>query len=187
MRNRPQWMTCNPKNQIGSLTKRRRRDPRIRTPLDRGPSDVWHYNIYRRSLSIGIDSLRNDRNPKSLSHYPSRYNIFYFLHGMLRTLRKNLLLPHWGYFRCTWSIVEESFASTLGIVLLCLGPSRKNLLPLPWGWCSRYTGSTVEESSASLLGIIFLSLCDLLEMVLGCTCFIGGRVFCFLYCLLGGP
>ena len=27
---------------------------------------------------------------------------------------------------------------------------------------------------------MFLNLCDLLEIVLGCTCFNGGRIFCFL-------
>ena len=70
MRNRPQRMSRYPKKKISSLRKLRRRDPRIRTPLDRGSSDVWHDNIYRKSLSIGIDKLRNDWNPKSLSHYP---------------------------------------------------------------------------------------------------------------------
>ena len=40
MRNRPQRMTCYPKEKIGSLSKLSRRDLRIRTPLDRRPSDV---------------------------------------------------------------------------------------------------------------------------------------------------
>ena len=40
MRNRPQRMTRYPKEKIGSLSKLSRRDPRIRTPLDRRPSDV---------------------------------------------------------------------------------------------------------------------------------------------------
>ena len=40
MRNRPQGMTRYPKKKIGSLKKLRRRDPKIRTPLDRRPSDV---------------------------------------------------------------------------------------------------------------------------------------------------
>ena len=35
MRNRPQRMTRYPKKKIGSLRKYRRRDPRIRIPLDR--------------------------------------------------------------------------------------------------------------------------------------------------------
>ena len=64
MRNRPQGMTCNFKKQICGLRKRRRCDPRIKTPLDRWSSDVWH------DLIIGIDRIRDDRNPKSLSHYP---------------------------------------------------------------------------------------------------------------------
>ena len=40
MRNRPQKMTRYPKEKIGSLRKLSRRDPRIRTSLDRRPSDV---------------------------------------------------------------------------------------------------------------------------------------------------
>ena len=40
MRDRPQRMTCYPKEKIGSLRKLSRHDPRIRTPLDRRPSDV---------------------------------------------------------------------------------------------------------------------------------------------------
>ena len=40
MRNRPQRMTHYPKEKIGSLSKLSRRDSRIRTPLDRRPSDV---------------------------------------------------------------------------------------------------------------------------------------------------
>ena len=62
-------MTRYLKKKIGSLRKHRRHYPRIRTPLDRGPSDVLHDDIYRRNLCIGINRLRNDRNPKSLSHY----------------------------------------------------------------------------------------------------------------------
>ena len=40
MRNGLQRMTRYPKKKIGSLRKRRRCDPRIKTPLDRGPSNV---------------------------------------------------------------------------------------------------------------------------------------------------
>ena len=40
MRNRPQRMTRYPKEKISSLSKLNRRDLRIRTPLDRRPSDV---------------------------------------------------------------------------------------------------------------------------------------------------
>ena len=70
MRNRPQEMTRNSKKQICGLKKCRRCDLRIRTPLDRWSSDVWHDLIYRRWLIIGIYRIRDDRNPKSLSHYP---------------------------------------------------------------------------------------------------------------------
>ena len=40
VRNRPQRMTCYPKEKIGSLSKLSRHDPKIRTPLDRRPSDI---------------------------------------------------------------------------------------------------------------------------------------------------
>ena len=40
MRNRPQRMTRYLKEKIGSLSKLSECDPRIRTPLDRRPSDV---------------------------------------------------------------------------------------------------------------------------------------------------
>ena len=40
IRDRSQRMTQYPKEKIGSLRKLSRRDPRIRTPLDRRPSDV---------------------------------------------------------------------------------------------------------------------------------------------------
>ena len=49
--------------------------------------------------------------------------IFFFLHGLVRTLRKNLLLPHWGFFfffRCIGLIGEESFASSQGILQVYL-------------------------------------------------------------------
>ena len=40
MKNRPQKMTRYPKEKIGSLRKLNKRDPRIKTSLDRRPSDV---------------------------------------------------------------------------------------------------------------------------------------------------
>ena len=40
MRDKPQRMTGYPKEKIGSLSKLSGLDPRIRTPLDRRPSDV---------------------------------------------------------------------------------------------------------------------------------------------------
>ena len=40
MRDRPQRMTSYPKEKIGRHSKLSGRDPRIRTPLDRRPSDV---------------------------------------------------------------------------------------------------------------------------------------------------
>ena len=42
MRDRPQGMTRYPKEEIGSLSELSRSDPRIRTPLERSPSDIRH-------------------------------------------------------------------------------------------------------------------------------------------------
>ena len=70
MRDRPQRMTHYPKEKIGSLSKLSKRNPRIRTPLDRRPSDVWHNVIKGWRLLIRIDRLPKNRNPKSFSHYP---------------------------------------------------------------------------------------------------------------------
>ena len=42
MRDRPQRMTSNPKEKIMNLSELSSSDPKIRTPLDRRPSDVRH-------------------------------------------------------------------------------------------------------------------------------------------------
>ena len=70
MRNRLQRMMRYLKEKIDSLNKLSRRDLRIRTPLDRRPSNVWHNIIKGWRLCIRIDGLLNYRNTKSLSHYP---------------------------------------------------------------------------------------------------------------------
>ena len=70
MRDRPQRMTGYPKEKIGSLRKFSGCDPRIKTLLDRGPSDILHNVIKRWRLLLRIDKLPNDRNPRSISHYP---------------------------------------------------------------------------------------------------------------------
>ena len=70
MRNRPSRMIHYPKEKICSLNKLNRHDPRIKTPLDIKPNDVWHNVIKGWRLCIRIDGLPNYRNTKSLSHYP---------------------------------------------------------------------------------------------------------------------
>ena len=70
MRDRPQRMTCYPKEKISSFSKLSGRDPRIRTSLDRRPNDVWHIVIKGWRLHIKIDRLPNYWNTKSLNHYP---------------------------------------------------------------------------------------------------------------------
>ena len=137
---------------------------------------------------LGVrNSLRSSRNGlaekqcnfcRCLIHWE---RIFCFLHGMLKTFK------------------EESPASSLAILQVYL---------VHWGRifhfltrnCLIMLGSIGEESSTPFMGmmfqiclihqeiifcfvtgIVFLSLCDLLEMVLGCTYFIGGRYFCYFF------
>ena len=70
MRDRLQRMTGYPKEKIGSLSKLSGRDPRIKTPLDRRLNDVWYSVIKGWRLLIRLDRLPNNRNLKSISHYP---------------------------------------------------------------------------------------------------------------------
>ena len=77
MKDRPQGMTRYPEEKIGSLSELCRSDPRIRTPLDRSPSDVRHDVIQGRRLIIGIDGVLDQRYPKSISHYPRSNGILY--------------------------------------------------------------------------------------------------------------
>ena len=99
MRNGPQGMTCNSKKQICGLKKGRRRDPRIRTPLDRWSSNVWYDLINRKWLIIGIDRIGDNRDPKSLSHY-------LWGNGELNT---SYLTPNngVGIIDVTWKVREE--------------------------------------------------------------------------------
>ena len=77
MRYRPQGMTRYPKEKIGSLSKLSRSDPRIRTPLDRSPSDIRHNVVQGRRLIIRIDRVLDQRYPKSIIHYPRSNGILY--------------------------------------------------------------------------------------------------------------
>ena len=77
MRDRPQGMSCYPKEKIGSLSELSRSDPRIRTPSDKSPGDVRHDIVQRRRLIIGIDRVLDQRYPKSISHYPRSNGILY--------------------------------------------------------------------------------------------------------------
>ena len=77
MRDRPQGMTRYPKEKIGSLSELSRSDSRIKTPPDRSPNDVRHDVVQGRRLIIGIDRVRDQQYPKSISHYPRSNGILY--------------------------------------------------------------------------------------------------------------
>ena len=66
-----------PKEKIGSLSELSRSELRIRTPLDRSPSDVRHDVVQGRRLIIGIDRMLDQRYPKSINHYPKSNDILY--------------------------------------------------------------------------------------------------------------
>ena len=57
MRDRSKIMTSNPKEEIMNLNELNSGDPRIRTPLDRRPSDIRHDVVQGRRLIIGIDRV----------------------------------------------------------------------------------------------------------------------------------
>ena len=77
MRDRPQGMTRYLKEKIGSLSELSKSDSRIRTPLDRSPSDVRHDVVQGRRLIIGIDKVLDQWYPKSISHNPRINGILY--------------------------------------------------------------------------------------------------------------
>ena len=69
MRDRPKRMTSNPKEKIMNLSKLSSGDLRIRTPLDRRPSDVRHDVVQGRGLIIRINLMLDQWHPKGISHY----------------------------------------------------------------------------------------------------------------------
>ena len=69
MRDMPQGMAGNPKEELMSLSELSSSDPRIRTPPDKRPSDVRHDVINRCRLIIRLDRMLDHRYPKSSSHY----------------------------------------------------------------------------------------------------------------------
>ena len=69
MRDRPQRMTSYPKEKIVNLNEISSNDLRIRTPLDRRPSDVRHDVVQGRRLIIKVDRMLDHWHPKSISHY----------------------------------------------------------------------------------------------------------------------
>ena len=114
--------------------------------------------------------------------------IFYFLNAMLRTLRKNLLLPYQGCFQVYLIYWGRIFCFLTGDCLSMLGSIGEESSTSTMGMMSKICLIRQGRIFCFLTGIVFLTLCDLPEMVLGCTCLIeGGRVFYFLYYSLGNP
>ena len=77
MRDRPKRMTRNPKEKIVNLSELSYSDPRIRTPLDKRPSDIRHDVVQGRGLIIRVDRMLDHRYPKSISHYRRSNGVFF--------------------------------------------------------------------------------------------------------------
>ena len=69
MRDRPKRMTSNPKKKIVNLSELSSSDLRIRTSLDRRPSDIRHDVVQGRRLIIRVDRMLDHWHLKSSSHY----------------------------------------------------------------------------------------------------------------------
>ena len=69
MRDRSKRMTSNPKEEIMNLSELNSGDLRIRTPLDRRPSDIRHDVVQERRLIIKVDRMLDHWHPKGISHY----------------------------------------------------------------------------------------------------------------------
>ena len=69
MRDRPKRVTSNPKEKIVNLSEFSSRDPRIRIPLDKRPSDIRHDVVQGRRLIIRVDRMLDHWHPKSINHY----------------------------------------------------------------------------------------------------------------------
>ena len=69
MREKPKRMTSNPKEEIMNFSELSNGDPRIRTPLDRRPSDIRHDVVQGRRFIIKVDRMLDHWHLKSISHY----------------------------------------------------------------------------------------------------------------------
>ena len=62
-------MTSNPKENIMNQSELSSGDPRIKTPLNRRPSDIRHDVIQGRRLIIRVDRMPDHWYPKGINHY----------------------------------------------------------------------------------------------------------------------
>ena len=69
MRDTLKRMTSNPKEEIMNLSELSNGNPRIRTPLDRRPSDIRHDVVQGRRLILRVDKMLDHWHPKGINHY----------------------------------------------------------------------------------------------------------------------
>ena len=69
MRDGPNRMARNSEKEIMNLSQLVRANPKIRTPLDRRSSKIWHDVIQGRRLIVRINRILDHRHPKSRGHY----------------------------------------------------------------------------------------------------------------------
>ena len=104
MRDGPDQMARNPKKEIMNLSQLSRDDPRIRTPLDRSPSKIWHDVIKRRRLIVKINRMLDLKHPKSRGHYHGSNGVLFTPYPTLHILSvKNYWSGQRGLSRTLWS------------------------------------------------------------------------------------
>ena len=69
MRDKPKRMTSNPKEEIMNFSELSNGDPRIKSPLDRRPSDIRHDVAQGRRLILRVDRMLDHWHPKGINHY----------------------------------------------------------------------------------------------------------------------
>ena len=91
MRDGPNRMVRNLEKQIMNLGQLVRGDPRIRTPLDRRSSKIWHNVIKWRRLIIRIGEMLDLRHPKSRGHYRRSNDILFTPYPTLHKLSVGII------------------------------------------------------------------------------------------------
>ena len=91
MRDGPDKMARNLEKEIMNLGQFVRSDSRIRTPLDRRPSKIWHNVIEWRRLIIYIDKMLYLRHSKNRGHYHTSNGILFTPYPTLHKLSVGII------------------------------------------------------------------------------------------------
>ena len=91
VRDRLDRMARNPEKEIINLDQLVRSDPRIRTPLNRSTSKIWHNVIEWRGLIIQKNRMLYLKYPKSRGHYYRSNGILFTPYPTLHTLSVRII------------------------------------------------------------------------------------------------